>query len=266
MGIACVCDGTSTSPYAAEAAEYVSSQITRLFKTPDASPRAACADIREELLQLRASAAERPINTPNGLPEAMRAMLIATATERRRHSHQTTVIAAHLTIEEGQLAVEFLQCGDSQLLVYGPGGAALWLSGSGSRGGVPEPDKPDASGSSEHGLRLRARSAVTDVLPDSPNEAIRYSRLRFARYDSILLGSDGLFNAFDDTGQLHAWLREHERLLPGAGGIPSPEHAADLDECLRMLHERLSTRCGDDDITFVWIRPIGSPTEQAEAE
>ncbi len=245
--VACVCDGTSTSPYAAEAAELVASQAERFFANVEAPTghREACALLRRELLRRRQEAAERPVRTGEGLPEMMRAALLAAARERLRWSHQTTVVAAQFDAIGDELRVRLLQCGDSRLLVFGAEAELLCFSSTRSPAGENGSALGPAHG--KVGLGFPERSSLTDVFPDSPDDAVAWwPSLRFRRHESALLTSDGFLDAFDTPAELYHWLLEHEHDL-----VQESSH----DEILLALHHRLAERRGDDDISFVWVRP-----------
>jgi serine/threonine protein phosphatase PrpC len=93
---------------------------------------------------------------------------------------------------------------------------------------------------------LNARGSVTAVLPDH-FESGRwfFHQDRFPRHAHFVLASDGFYRAFDDADQLWSWLQNNEQRIEG------PLQA----EAMRDLHSRLHERCGDDDMSLVWVRP-----------
>lgn len=247
--IACVCDGTSSSPYAAEAARLTAERAAELLAaSPPLECGAICDDLRNNLIQRRKATLDRDVRVPPGLPAGMRHFLEVSARERRQFGFQTTIIAGQFDSGDGGLRVRLLQCGDSQLIVFGSGGEGVWMSGVRPR---EDPGQSFYSDVQEMELGphrpLVQLSTVTDVLPDAPDSRVTCAVYRFSGAESVLLASDGFLNAFPDTKLLYRWLGEHYTLLEG-------EHWGPI---LAPLHERLASRQGDDDIAFVWV---GIPT------
>lgn len=123
--VATVCDGTSSSPRSAEAAELVVNLSPMLFG----------GDIEERLrgicrlLILRRAAAQRePVKLSPGRPPAMQTLMANLARERMSSSHQTTMVSASFTVVGDQLSAEIVRCGDSALFAYSPTGELLLSS------------------------------------------------------------------------------------------------------------------------------------------
>jgi len=89
--------------------------------------------------------------------------------------------------------------------------------------------------------------STTLVLPDhfytGSYECYRDS---FPRQTHFLLCSDGFYGAFSNWSELYEWLNENASEL-------STESMRET--ILEQLHERLNARKGDDDISFIWVRP-----------
>jgi len=69
---------------------------------------------------------------------------------------------------------------------------------------------------------------------------------RFERDIHFVLASDGFYGSFQDTQELWAWLQANQSVL---------EDELNRLAVLQELHKRLADTSGDDDISFVWIRP-----------
>lgn len=57
---------------------------------------------------------------------------------------------------------------------------------------------------------------------------------------------DGFYGAFSNWPDLYEWLREHAAALNSTGV---------REAILEQLHKRLNAKKGDDDISFIWVRP-----------
>jgi len=71
---------------------------------------------------------------------------------------------------------------------------------------------------------------------------------------NYVLASDGFYTCFPDPSSLWAWLCENETALA------DPEHQSAL---LQELHDQLNAKCGDDDISFIWVRPLDEVSPHA---
>jgi serine/threonine protein phosphatase PrpC len=252
--VACVCDGTTSSPYSAEAAQLVADQAAYLFQSPEnMTPFEVCEKLRDKLQNLRREAALRPIRTREGLSDAVREMILAEAEKKRQKSHQTTVAAASMKLEHDGLHIHLFKCGDSEMLVFDTSGELLYPTALLSNADLQRKllGIGESTDTELPKVRFRRRSNVTDVLPDSPNESISWHPdLHFAVYGSILLASDGMLDAFEGPTELYQWLMKHEQIL--ASG-------EDREVILTELHQQLAGHRGDDDISFVWIQPPPMP-------
>jgi len=88
---------------------------------------------------------------------------------------------------------------------------------------------------------------ATEALPDhADGTGVEYFRELYPSDAHFLLASDGLFEAFDTAEELWSWLNANQ------SDLEEPDRQTHLVEA---LHNRLRARKGDDDISFVWIRP-----------
>lgn len=95
--------------------------------------------------------------------------------------------------------------------------------------------------------RLDEKGNRTAVLPDSFLAGQWYeAEERFEPDTEFVLASDGFYSAFTDTAELWAWLTANEAELASE---------VDRQPLLDALHAQLHSKSGDDDMSFVWIRP-----------
>ncbi|MFC1764992.1 protein phosphatase 2C domain-containing protein [Planctomycetota bacterium] len=101
---------------------------------------------------------------------------------------------------------------------------------------------------------LASEGAATLVLPDHYYcGAFECYQDTFPLQTQYLLCSDGLYNAFVRWSDLYQWLTDHSIALQNADTRQEP---------LQQLHDRLQSTKGDDDISFVWIRPNMNQAER----
>lgn len=245
-GAACqyaiVCDGTSTSPFSAEAAEHVSQRLEALFE--EGGLRQAVEALRRMRLELLA----KPVQLGDGYSELLRGMLEEVVREKYRSSYQTTFVAVRLRRDEnaaGRVSVKGIGCGDSALFIFRESGELLF-------------NNVNLGGGHE---RFKHGSPITAVLPDSyQEEEARHVLFDAGDYPAdvhLLLCSDGLYDGFTNFEEIRVWLNEHRAELSERGGDA---------ECVAELHRNLGRGKGDDDISFVWLRPAASPPEEVPEE
>ena len=117
-----------------------------------------------------------------------------------------------------------------------------------------------ANGPARDTLRFNGPGTATAVLPDHIySGGWSHFEERFSLDTRFLLASDGLTGCFPDPAGLWRWLHIHEERLG------NPQQQAQL---LHDLHAERHARCGDDDISFVWIRPHenSDPTDDRQEE
>ncbi|MGB8508254.1 MAG: PP2C family serine/threonine-protein phosphatase [Pyrinomonadaceae bacterium] len=243
-GAACqfaiICDGTSTSPFSAEAAERVSRQVDALFE------EGGLRQVVEALREMRSELISKPVKLDEDYSELLRGMLEEIVREKYRISYQTTFVAVRLSRDEnddaaGKVSVKALGCGDSALFIFREGGELIFNN-------VNLGDEFDDF---KHG------SPLTPVLPDSYDEEESRHVLVSDKYPQdvhLLLCSDGFYDGFTNFKEVHEWLNEHRAELSTEGAAA---------RCLAELHRNLEQKKGDDDISFIWLRPLASPPEKA---
>jgi hypothetical protein len=95
------------------------------------------------------------------------------------------------------------------------------------------------------------KGAATAVLPDHfPGGRWTAFHERFERDVHFVLASDGFYGCFRHSRELWAWLEDHQEVLQEESGRL---------KAMQDLHRRLADTSGDDDISFVWVRPNPSP-------
>lgn len=100
---------------------------------------------------------------------------------------------------------------------------------------------------SQHHVSFDQRGAATAVLPDSVSvKAWRVIEDRFAQDSQYLLCSDGFYSCFTGPDELWHWLNTNKKLLQ------NPKQQQNI---IKILHRELHRKCGDDDISFVWVYP-----------
>lgn len=237
-----VCDGTSTSPFAAAAAEHVSHQVDTLFE--DGGLRR----VVEELKEMRLALLAKPVVIEEVHSELLRSMFEEIVRQKYQSSYQTTFVAVRLKRDEndssGTVSVKAIGCGDSALFIFREGGELLYNS-------VNLNDELD---------RFKHGSPLTAVLPDSYDEETDNVLLVSGEYPEdvhILLCSDGLYDGFTNFKEIRDWLQHHRAEL---------NDPATCEECLAELHGNLERKKGDDDISFIWLFPVPPPEEEAGGE
>jgi len=104
-------------------------------------------------------------------------------------------------------------------------------------------------------LKLNTQGNATAVLPDH-FYAGEWDSLedRFASDTNFLLCSDGFYRAFEEPAQIWDWLKRNENKL---------HTKQEKMQLLAGLHKRLHEKCGDDDISFIWLSPKNQRKEDA---
>jgi serine/threonine protein phosphatase PrpC len=226
--MAIVCDGLSQSPNSAEAAEYVSDNLNRLYEED------GLGAVATGLLEKRAAFVNMPLRLDDMDSPVLKGMFEEIVRDKRATSHQTTFIAACLEMScrsaPDRIGVRILGCGDSAAFIFTAGGKLLY-----NNLGLRDEHDP-----------LVHLSPITEALPDSYDE--RASRilahaLACQEGMQVLLCSDGLYDTFATFAEIFQWLNENSAAL----------RQERKEEAMRDLHSRLSSKKGDDDISFVWL-------------
>jgi hypothetical protein len=117
---AVACDGTTTSPYAADAASYVAGLGAQLFQV------AGLRRATEYLIEQRNVLLEKPLNVGEEHSPALRSMFEEIVKQKYRSSFQTTLIAARIQrVVAGELRIKVIGCGDSAFFIFGDSGDRL---------------------------------------------------------------------------------------------------------------------------------------------
>jgi serine/threonine protein phosphatase PrpC len=152
--VACVCDGVSSSPFSAQAAEIASQFSPVLLKGADNTGESlrALADL---LVVRRLEAQHSPVQTPDSASEAMRAVLRDVAEERLAESFQTTLVAASFVQADDVILTRILTVGDSAFFAFGPDGELLVTSlAISDKFNRPDNGTETRSQGRTHGMRL----------------------------------------------------------------------------------------------------------------
>jgi serine/threonine protein phosphatase PrpC len=225
---AIVCDGLTQSPYSAEAAEYVSSNVALLHA--EGGVQQIVSGLNEKRNRLKDS----PVNLDHIESQVLKSMFADILREKRELSYQTTFISTCLEIDEnvpGQLHLRICGCGDSGLFVFTNDGKLLYNNF----------DLNDEEDGFEH------LSPITKALPDNCDEASIISHSRLFPYGiHLLLCSDGFYDCFDNFSGIFSWLMQNRKCMV---------QSSCEEELMTQLHFSLSSKKGDDDISFIWLLP-----------
>ena len=123
--IACVCDGVSSSPNAAEAATLVTSFIPAVFSGNNHERLTMLCD---QLMACRQECQQNSIVLSDDTPQAMRDMLTKIVQKKRLKSFQTTIIAAQFISSEEGITANVFKCGDSACFACSSEGELLTSS------------------------------------------------------------------------------------------------------------------------------------------
>jgi hypothetical protein len=120
---ACICDGVTTSPYSARAAEYVTAFIPSVFSSNPVMRLEMLADI---LMQYRLETClEQPVISKEKYSENMQKILIDVIRQNNTTSYQTTLIAAKFGTNDNGVIADIIKCGDSAFFAFSDKGLLL---------------------------------------------------------------------------------------------------------------------------------------------
>lgn len=218
-----VCDGVSTSPEAARAAERAVQDPARLINEGFDE---LCRDLR----QMRELLIRREIRL-SPTQEATRSIFEEIVREMRRRAYQTTIMAVRWRREPtGGVKLTFRHCGDTALIVFLPVGAVQFTT------------------LNLKGVRIERGTNFTEVLPDNEDVSSMLVNQYIASSCQILVCSDGFYGGFETSTDIYEWLMENAPTLKSGD-----------KEAVRALmaerHRTLGAKTGDDDISFVWCTP-----------
>ena len=117
--VAGVCDGVSSSPFAADGAELVTALTPALFQGNIEDRLRMASDL---LVVRRLEKQHAGPSLPADTTASMREMLLDIATERLAQGYQTTLVAANFTQIDNAVTAAWVRCGDSVFLAFAPNG------------------------------------------------------------------------------------------------------------------------------------------------
>lgn len=118
---ACVCDGTTASPYAAQAAKYVSQCVPILLD----NPKPNLEIIADYLVARRNMVMKKGIKAHESVPVSIRNSVQDAAKRSLAQSFQTTLVAAGFERQQTCIVTRVLSCGDSGFWAFSPSGEQL---------------------------------------------------------------------------------------------------------------------------------------------
>jgi serine/threonine protein phosphatase PrpC len=232
--MAIVCDGVTQSPSSEEAAGYVSSSLIQLHQE-------GLREIARGLIVRREALMKSPIKLENETQSILKTMMEEIVMEKRARSFQTTFMSIAVERNEEQpceIQVSVLGCGDSCLFVFTDDGELLYNT-------LRVANEDDA---------WSHLSGITDALPDSWDESesrILTLTQSFNEDVHLLLCSDGFYDAFATFKEIFIWLTQNLAELRCRNRE---------SQSMAALHQTLSRKKGDDDISFIWLRPAAKST------
>lgn len=120
--VGCVCDGVSTSPRSADAADLVTSYAPILFEG-DIDER--LSTISDLLMAYRKEFQTMHLAVPADMPAGMQTMLREVLRQKQASSYQTTMIAVRVRADGTKVLVDVLRCGDSAFFAFSADGELL---------------------------------------------------------------------------------------------------------------------------------------------
>lgn len=123
--IGCVCDGVTSSPHSAQAAELVVSFAPILF---EGNAHERVRTVCELLVAHRRQFQATPLALSKDTPEVMQAMLMEALRDKQAISYQTTIAAVRLRPGASDVGIDILRCGDSAVLAFSDDGELLYSS------------------------------------------------------------------------------------------------------------------------------------------
>ena len=125
--IAAACDGLTTSPQSAEAAE-VAVMLTPVLFEPNTDIEARLRVLADYLVACRLEACDAGVRAPPGSSPALQALLQEVAQENLKRSFQTTLVAAAFTRVDSEVEARVVALGDSAFFAFSPSGELLLTS------------------------------------------------------------------------------------------------------------------------------------------
>lgn len=226
--IAIVCDGVSSSPKARLAADYMVEHAIDIYNSK------GIKTLVDGLQQKREELLDSPVNVDESVA-ILRHMYEDIIKDKYRNSYQTTFISISLSWNEDRtLNAEAYGCGDSGLFIFTQEGNLIF-----NNLALENEISP-----------FKHTSPRTDLLPDNFNpdtkNILKLPKLKDPSTVHFLLCSDGFYDGFTTFKEIFDWLNNNQK------GLLEKETK---NELLDKLHQQLTNGKGDDDISFIWLRP-----------
>lgn len=227
--IGTVCDGTSSSFYAEQAAEIAIKDCNLLYEP------SGMQQIASKLLQKREELKHKEIILKPE-QEKSRTVFEDIITEKRKTAYQTTLTSFRVRKEGRLYKIEWISCGDSAIFVFDNDGNCLF--------------------SSIDAKSLTDISTITEVLPDNLNgQKHKVNTLeKIPSGFTVLISSDGYYEAFSKIEEIYDNINEIKMIFFDwkKGGSNDPSHLeSSINEIMLKLHGKLEKKKGDDDISLV---------------
>jgi serine/threonine protein phosphatase PrpC len=121
---ACVCDGLTSSPHAAQAAKIMAQASSLILDEPKAYLETAS----DYLLDCRRLALASPVKISSSVPVAIRPLVQESVRASLKTSYQTTLAAIRPKMERSHIAAKMVSCGDSGIFAFSPSGQLLFTT------------------------------------------------------------------------------------------------------------------------------------------
>jgi hypothetical protein len=141
MQAACLADGTSSSPYSAEAADHVCRFSPTLFMG-NGTMTSRLKTIADLLIALRLEAQKKRLKALPNVSESMQAMLHDIARDTLAQSYQTTMIAASFVLADQTVIARVVHIGDSAFFAFDGDGELLTTTLSNRQSGTKAQVRP----------------------------------------------------------------------------------------------------------------------------
>lgn len=215
---AVLCDGASTSWYSEIAAEYVASNAVKIFNN-----RIGLTETVEGLKLLREEAVKK-IEVIYSDPKQI--WHKESAIENTMRSYMTTIVGAQWQRGDNSLIMKkVLHIGDSAVFIFDMDGNIIY------------------SNLINNSLEQFSGNTITKLIPDHYNDKVHLAETSYNEKCCILLCSDGFYEAFNNFSEIFLWLKNNINVL---------KEGDKINALMVQLHNNLSEKNGDDDISFIF--------------
>jgi serine/threonine protein phosphatase PrpC len=218
---AIVCDGVSSSSYSEQGAQFAAENVMKLFQD------GGIKLVVDKLENMRTELYNKPVLFSRGTTDATKKIIEEVMQEKRKSAFQTTFIA--VKAEESK-QVSAVGCGDSAMFIFEPTGKLLHTN-------------IDVKNDLIHHT-MSSTMVIPDCFVSEAESLFRYET-NLANDAEILLCSDGFYECFDSVHEIVQWLKNNQSTLA----------ADDNQPLMETLHDKLNSKKGDDDISFIWLLP-----------